>query len=48
MILAILMELPLTKMAGFDIEYASLTIVDYLPGKTEVQLLNYTPWRDKA
>lgn len=47
MMLAILLELPLSKMAGFDFEYASLTIVDLLPRKVEVQLLNYTPWRDR-
>ena len=46
MMLALLLELPLKKMAGFDFEYASLTILDCLPGKTEVQLLNFTPWRD--
>jgi broad specificity phosphatase PhoE len=46
MLLALLLELPLAKMAGFDFEYASLTIVDWLPKKVEVQLLNFTPWRD--
>jgi broad specificity phosphatase PhoE len=48
MLLATLLELPLHKMAGFDFEYASLSIVDWLPDKVEVQLLNYTPWRDGA
>jgi broad specificity phosphatase PhoE len=47
MILALLLELPLKKLAGFDFEYASLSIVDHLPHKTEVQLLNLTPWRDR-
>jgi broad specificity phosphatase PhoE len=46
MVLSQLLGLPLRKMAGFDFEYASLTIVDYLPAKVEVQLLNFTPWRD--
>ncbi len=46
MALAILLEFPLKKMAGFEIEYASITVVDCLPRKTEVQLLNFTPWRD--
>jgi broad specificity phosphatase PhoE len=46
MALSILLDLPLAKMAGFDFEYASLSIVDWLPPKTEVQLLNFTPWRD--
>jgi broad specificity phosphatase PhoE len=46
MALAILLDLPLRKMAGFDFDYASLTIVDWLPNRSEVQLLNLTPWRD--
>ncbi len=46
MLLAILLDLPLPKMAGFEIDYASITTVDYRPGKTEVTLLNLTPWRE--
>jgi broad specificity phosphatase PhoE len=45
MILSCLLEIPLPMMAGFDIDYASVTVLDYRPGKAEVQLLNYTPWR---
>lgn len=47
-ILSILLAMPLSKMAAFEIEYASLTQVHHSPQKTEVQLLNYTPWRDGA
>ena len=46
MILSILLELPLPKMASFKIDYASLTHVELHPHKTEVQLLNFAPWRD--
>ena len=46
MILSILLELPLAKTAGFEIDYASLTVVAHAPAKTELQLLNFTPWRD--
>jgi broad specificity phosphatase PhoE len=46
MMLAILLELPLPKTAGFQIEYASLTQVALRPEKTELQLLNFTPWRE--
>lgn len=46
MILSILLDLPLRKTSLFEIDYASLTQVDYHPQKTEVQLLNFTPWRD--
>lgn len=46
MILSILLDLPLPRMASFEIEYASLSEVQHSPHKTEVQLLNFTPWRD--
>lgn len=46
MALSILLDLPLRKMGAFDFEYASLSIVDWLPNKVEAQLLNFTPWRD--
>jgi broad specificity phosphatase PhoE len=46
MIISILLDLTLRKTSLFEIDYASLTQVDYQPEKTEVQLLNFTPWRD--
>lgn len=48
MLLAILLDLPLQKMAVFEIDYASVTVVQHGPSKTEVQLLNFSPWRDGA
>src|SRR6185436_7087686 len=45
-LLSILLELPLPKMAAFEIEYASVTHVALFPHKTEVQFLNFAPWRD--
>jgi len=48
MILAILLELPLTKMAAFEIDYASVTKISLFPHKTEVQFLNFAPWRETA
>jgi broad specificity phosphatase PhoE len=48
MMLAILLGLPLPKTATFDIEYASLTEVHHHSHKTEIQRLNFTPWRDLA
>jgi broad specificity phosphatase PhoE len=44
--LAILLDLPLQKTASFEIDYASLTEVEIHPHRAEVQLLNFTPWRD--
>ena len=46
MILSLLLHLPLRKMAHFEIDYASLTVVDLHSRRAEVQLLNFTPWRD--
>lgn len=46
MLLAILLQLPAPKLAHFDIEYASVTAVECLTHRAEVELLNFTPWRD--
>ena len=46
MILSILLEIPLPRMAGFEIDYASVTNVAVLPQKVEVSFLNFTPWDD--
>jgi broad specificity phosphatase PhoE len=46
MILALILDLPFTKMAAFDIEYASITKVKITAHKTDVELLNFVPWRD--
>jgi broad specificity phosphatase PhoE len=46
MMLSILLELPLPKLASFEIDYASLTQVERHAHKTEVTLLNFAPWRD--
>jgi broad specificity phosphatase PhoE len=46
MMLAILLRLPLPKTNHFDIEYAGITQVALHPHMTEIELLNFTPWRD--
>ena len=46
MILSILLELPLPKTNAFEIEYASITQVALHPHMAEIELLNFTPWRD--
>ena len=48
MMLSILLDWPLPRMASFDIDYASLTQVEHHAHKTEVTLLNFAPWRDLA
>ena len=46
MMLAILLQLPLPKTNSFEIEYASITRVALFPQLNEIELLNFTPWRD--
>jgi broad specificity phosphatase PhoE len=46
MILAILLELPLPKTNAFEIEYASVTRLALSTQLNEIELLNFTPWRD--
>jgi len=46
MMLAILLDLPLPKTGAFDIEYTSVTQVALHPHMNEIELLNFTPWRD--
>ena len=46
MVLAILLDLPLPKTAAFEIDYASVTHLEIDALRTEVQLLNFAPWRD--
>lgn len=46
MILAILLEIPLARTNMFEIEYASMTQIALHPGHAEIELLNFTPWRD--
>ena len=46
MLLAILIKLPLPKTNHFDIEYSSITQVALHSHMAEVELLNFTPWRD--
>jgi broad specificity phosphatase PhoE len=45
-LLGILLHWPLSRMGAFEIEYASLTKVLLKPHQAEVQLLNFTPWRE--
>jgi broad specificity phosphatase PhoE len=48
MMLAILLDLPLPKTAAFEIEYTSVTQIAMHPHLNEIELLNFTPWRDLA
>ena len=50
-LLSVLLNLPLTRFESFEVDYASCTWVTVGEvqsgrGRNEVQLLNFTPWRD--
>jgi broad specificity phosphatase PhoE len=47
-LLSILLRWPLSRMGAFEIEYASVTQALLLPERAELQLLNFTPWREIA
>jgi len=45
-LLAILLRWPLSRLGAFVIGYASVTRVRLLAERPELQLVNYTPWRE--
>jgi len=46
MMLSILLDLPLPRTNMFEVEYASITELALHPEHAEIELLNFTPWRD--
>jgi broad specificity phosphatase PhoE len=46
MMLAILLKMKLPVTNQFEVEYASITQVALHPHLNEIELLNFTPWRD--
>lgn len=46
MMIAILLKLKLPVTNQFDVEYASVTQMALHPHMNEIELLNFTPWRD--
>ncbi|MDE3066780.1 MAG: histidine phosphatase family protein [Verrucomicrobiota bacterium] len=46
MMLSTLLGLPLSKTNAFEIDYTGLTQVALHAHRNEVELLNFTPWRD--
>lgn len=45
MLLAELLRLPFPSMAHFEVDYASISMVEFRPPRAELVLLNHTPWR---
>jgi broad specificity phosphatase PhoE len=48
MLLAILLDWPLPRLAVFEIDYASLTQVVLAPPGARLQLVNFSPWRESC
>jgi len=46
MLLSLLLDLPLSRMSMFEIDYASVSEIELKPNRVEIQLLNFTPWRN--
>ncbi len=46
MMLAILLDWPLSRVKAFEIEYASITEIACTPASSRLQLVNFTPWRE--
>jgi len=46
MILSILLHIPLPRTNMFEVEYASVSQVALHPEHAEIELHNFTPWRD--
>lgn len=46
MLLSLLLDVPVPFTAKFEVDYASVSRVDYRAVQTELQFLNLTPWRD--
>lgn len=47
MALSWLLNLPLTALGAFDVDYASVTIVDVNSQRADLRLHNLTPWRSQ-
>lgn len=46
MLLAILLDWPLSRMAAFEFDYASMTQVVWETPRARLQLVNFVPWRE--
>ncbi|MBL9171129.1 MAG: histidine phosphatase family protein [Verrucomicrobiales bacterium] len=44
-LLSLMLDLPLSRMSMFEVDYASVSIVDWSPDRVEIQLLNFSPWK---
>lgn len=44
MLLALLLEEPFSKMGHFEVDFASLTVIEHRSNRAEIKLHNFAPW----
>ena len=44
MLLSLLLDEPFAKMGRFEVDYASLTLIEYRTNRVEIKLHNFAPW----
>lgn len=44
MLLALLLEEPFSKMGRFEVDFASLTVIEHRSNRAEIKLHNFAPW----
>ena len=44
MLLALLLDEPFSKMDRFEVDFASLTVIEHRSNRTEIKLHNFAPW----
>ena len=44
MLLSLLLDEPFSKMDRFEIDFASLSVIEHRSRRAEIKLLNFAPW----
>jgi broad specificity phosphatase PhoE len=44
MLLALLLDEPFSKMDRFEVDFASLTVIEHRSNRAEIKLHNFAPW----
>ena len=44
MLLSLLLDEPFSKMDRFEVDFASLTVIEHRSSRTEIKLHNFSPW----
>ena len=44
MLLSLLLDEPFSKMDRYEVDFASLTVIEHRPNRVEIKLHNFAPW----